>query len=127
MSFIEIVEEEEEFRLDIGESFFILRRFDSAVYRRIEKKHTTKKKNFRSGETIATVDDHAVNEDLLDYMITGWGNIKSPTTGEDVPCERSNKFKLPGSVKVQITEACDSESITCDLTEKKTSKNSSDT
>lgn len=109
--FVEIVEENETFRLDIGESYFDLRRFDSAIYRRIEKKHTTRKKNYRTGEMIVDTDDYAVNADLLDYMVTGWGGIKSPVTGEDVPCEMANKLKLPGSVKIKITEACDSDSI----------------
>lgn len=123
MAFIEIVEEGEEFRLDIGESWFDLQRFDSEFYRQIEKKHTTRKKDYRTGQMILTVDDYAVNADLLDHMIKGWGEIKSPLTGKDVPCERQYKLKLPGSVKVQITEACDSESIT---TEKKTDSQSSD-
>ncbi len=123
MGFIEIVEEQEEFRLDIGESFFMLRRFDSEVYRRIEKKHTKRTKNYRTGEMVREVDEYAVNADLLDYMITGWGKVKSPTTSQDVSCERSIKLKLPGSVKMQITEACDSDSI---ATEKKTGPKSLD-
>jgi len=112
MGFIEIVEAQEEFKLDIGDSFFNLRRFDSEVYRRIEKKHTIKKKNLRGGQMIVDTDDYAVNADLLDYMITGWGGIKSSLTGEDVTCEKVNKLKLPGSVKMQITEACDAGSVT---------------
>jgi len=122
MAFIEIVEEQEEFRLDIGESFFNLRRFDSEAYKRIEKKHTKRKKNYRTGQWEVEVDDYAVNADLFDYMITGWGEIKSPLTHEDVPCEKVSKLKLPGSVKIQITEACDSDSIT---TEKKTNSTTS--
>jgi len=112
MPFIEIIDDEESFRLDVGDSYFELRRFDSANYNEIEKKHTKKKKNFRTGEWIKEVDDRSVNDDLLDYMVTGWGHIKSPTTGEDVPCEKKNKIKLPGSVKMQIIEACDADNIT---------------
>jgi len=118
MSFIEIVEDQETFELEIGESILELRRFDSTVYNRIEKKHTKKEKHGRTGQIFRDVDEHAVNEDLLDYMILGWRNVKSPTTGEDVPCERAYKLKLPGTVKLQAIEACDTESITL---EKKTS------
>lgn len=122
MSFIEIVEENESFRLEKGESWFDLRRFDTEVYRQIEKRHTTKRKNIRGGGWIVEVDEYAVNQDLLDYMITGWGNVKSPTTKKDVECTRENKLKLPGATKVEIIEACDADHITTgkDPGEKKT-------
>ena len=124
MGFIEIVEKEETFQLKIGESLLTLRRFDSAVYKEIEKEHTTNKKNYRTGVMSKEVDEYAVNLDLLDHMIVGWQHIKSPTTGEDVPCDKKTKGKLPGTVKLKITEACDSDSITI---EKKTSSNSDST
>lgn len=117
MAYIEIVEDQETFDLEIGDSTLTLRRFDSEVYKKIEKKHTKKEKNYRTGQVIRDIDEYAVNADLLDYMIVDWKEIKSPTTGEDVPCVKEMKNKLPGAVKIQITEACDSESIT---TEKKT-------
>ena len=111
MSFIEIIEDQETFELAIGESSFNLRRFDSQIYKDIEKRHTTRTKNLRQGGWIKEVDDYAVNEDLLDYMIIDWKNIKSPLTGDDVECTKANKNKLPGTVKVQIIEACDADSI----------------
>ena len=121
--FIEIIEEQETFRLNIGESYFDLRRFDSEKYNEIEKEHTKKHKNYRTGEMVTDPpDENAINADLLDYMIVGWGNIKSPTTAKDVSCERAMKLKLPGKIKLQITEACDSESITV---EKKTNSTTS--
>jgi len=120
MGFIEIVEEEETFELKRGESTLTLRRFDSEVYRKIESRHTKKQKNFRQGGWIKEVDDFAVNEDLLDYMIVDWKNVKSPNTHEEVPCIRENKLKLPSSVKVEIIEACDSDSISGKGDEKKT-------
>lgn len=122
MGFIEIVEEQETFELKIGESMLTLRRFDSKVYRDFEKDHTTNKKNYRTGDISKEVDEYAVNLDLLDFMIISWKNVKSPTTGEDVSCDKKTKAKLPGSVKMRITEACDSDSIT---TEKKTEPKSS--
>ncbi|MDA3832604.1 MAG: hypothetical protein PF495_04330 [Spirochaetales bacterium] len=114
MAFIEIVEDQETFELEIGESGLTLRRFDSEVYRKIEKKHTKKEKNYRTGQKMKEVDEYAINLDLLDYMIVGWRGVRSPTTGEDVPCNKEMKAKLPGSIKMQITEACDSESITAE-------------
>ena len=117
MAFIEIVEDQETFELEIGDSSLTLRRFDSEVYRKIEKKHKKKEKNYRTGQKIKEVDEYAVNLDLLDYMVVDWRGVRSPTTGEDVPCNKDMKAKLPGSIKMQITEACDSESITV---EKKT-------
>ena len=110
--FIEIIEDQETFELEIGESAFTLRRFDSETYRKIEKKHTKREKNLRTGQIFREVDEYAVNEDLMDYMIVGWRGIKSPTTGNDVPCTKEMKNKLPGSVKVQIIDACDADSIT---------------
>lgn len=121
MGFIEIVEDGETFELPIGDSILTLRRFDSEVYRKIEKKHTKKEKNYRTGQMIKDVDEYAVNLDLLDYMIIGWKGVRSPVSGEDVPCTKEMKSKLPGAVKIQVTEACDSESITA---EKKTEQQS---
>ena len=123
MAFIEIVEDKESFELQIGDSVLTLRRFDSKIYRDFEKDHTTNKKNYRTGAVAKEVDEYAVNLDLLDYMIIDWKDVKSPTTGEDVPCNNKTKGKLPGTVKIKITEACDSDSIT---TEKKTDSQSSD-
>jgi len=114
MGFIEIVEEEETFEYPIGDSTLILRRFDSELYRDIEKRHTKRHKNLRQGGWIDDQDTYAINADLLDYMVTGWKDVKSPTTGEDVPCTREMKLKLPNVVKVEILEACDADSITSD-------------
>lgn len=124
MGFIEIVEEEETFELFMGETKFTLRRFDSETYKDIERKHTKRHKNFRQGGFISEIDDYAVNEDLLDYMIVGWEGVKSPTTGQDVPCTREMKLKLPNTAKVQIVEACDADSITTGGEKKTTTKHS---
>ena len=112
MGFIEIVEEGETFELPIGDSILILRRFDSELYRDIEKRHTKRHKNLRQGGWFEEQDTYAINDDLLDYMIVDWKHVKLPTTGEDVPCTRENKLKLPGTVRVTILEACDVDSIT---------------
>ena len=112
MSFIEIVEEQETFEYAAGDSTLVLRRFDSEVYRDIEKRHTRRQKNLRQGGWIEEQDTYAINADLLDYMVVDWKDVKSPTTGDDVPCTRENKLKLPNSVKVAVLEACDADSIT---------------
>jgi len=112
MPFIEIVESEESFELPISDSVLTCRRFDSETYRQIEKKHTKKNKNHRSGVIFSETDDYAVNADLLDYMILDWKGIHSPLTKKEVPCTRENKLKLPGVIKVRIIEACDADSVT---------------
>jgi len=117
MTYIEIVEDQETFELGIGDSKLNLRRFNAEVHKQIEKRHTKKEKNLRTGQWIRDTDDYLVNEDILDYIILGWEGIKSPVTGEDVPCNKETKQKLPGSVKLRILDACDADSIT---TEKKT-------
>lgn len=125
--FIEIIEDAETFELAMGKSSFTLRRFDSEVYKRIEKKHMKKQKNHRTGQIFRDVDEYAVNADLLDHMIVGWQGIKSPTTGNDVPCTKETKNKLPGGVKVEIVEACDADSITGDEKKKESGPTSENT
>jgi hypothetical protein len=112
MSFIEIVEEQETFEHAVGGSTLVLRRFDSEVYRDIEKRHTKRHKNLRQGGWIEEQDSYAINADLLDYMVVDWKDVRSPSTKEDVPCTRENKLKLPNSVKIEILDACDADSIT---------------
>jgi len=112
MAFLEIIEEQESFDFQVGDSILKLRRLDPEVYREIHKKHTKTHKHPRTGNIFKETDDFAVNADLLDYMIVGWSNVKSPSTGEDVPCNKENKNKLPGSVQVQIVEACDVNNVT---------------
>jgi len=110
-NYVEIVEEQESFDFPIGDSVFQLRRLASAKYKEIQKKYTTTKKD-RQGRPYIDVDEDAVNEDLLDYLIIGWGIIKSPTSGQDIECTYDNKQKLPGTVKQKIIEACDTERVT---------------
>jgi len=123
MGFIELIEDTEEFELSVGESTLNLRRFGTDVYNEIERKHTKTRKHRRTGQIIKDPDEQAVNRDLLDYMVISWRDVHSSTAEGDVPCTKENKNKLPGSVKLQILEACDSESIT---TEKKTISTSSE-
>ncbi len=109
--FIEIVEENESFTKIFGSSKFYLRRLSSEALKRIQKKHTKKIKNFRTGEWLYERDEDAINEDILDWCITGWDDVHSPVTKKDVPCTRENKLKLPGVTKIDIITACDETNI----------------
>jgi len=117
MAYIQIIEEDERFELRIEDSVFSLRRFDSTIYSRIEKKHTKNIKNRKTGAVTVEIDNNAVNADLLDYIICDWSGIQSPTTKTDVPCTKENKLRLPSNIKVQVLEACDADYIVS--TEKK--------
>jgi len=111
--FVEIIDRDEEFQLTIGGSTFDLRRLDPDEYERIEKLHTTWKRNRAAGGMrYPVVDNLEVNKDLLDYCIKGWHDVINPVTKAEVECTRATKWKLPGTVKVQINEACDVEAVT---------------
>jgi hypothetical protein len=112
MGFITIIDENECFKLKIGDSEFKLRRFDSQHYAKLVKKHTHK--YWKRGQECSEIDETSLNAELYDYIIQGWTNIKHPITNEDVPCIVENKVKLPSSVKVKIIEECDSDSLNFD-------------
>jgi len=108
--FIEIVTNDERSVMEFGESKITIRRFDSDIYDKIRKRWTTKKGfNRRTGEPQVTVDEKMVNEDLLDYIIVSWENVKHPSTAEDVPCDKDTKNSLPTSIKTRVIEMADSE------------------
>jgi hypothetical protein len=116
--YVTIVEEDEEFEHQIGESIFGLRRFNTEIYRQIRKRHT-KAPKFRRNQMIDQIDEDAINADLLDYMIKWWKKVKSSVTGKDVECTKENKLKLPGSAQVEIIEACDQDGIMTEIAEDK--------
>lgn len=124
--FIEIVSEDEKNVLAIGDSKIFYRRFDSEVFNKIQKKWTVVKgTDRRTGQPKRESDDKAINDELLDWLITGWENIKHPVTGADVACTKENKLKLPSGVKTQLIEHADAENTQVEIieAEKKTSKN----
>ena len=110
MSFVTIIDSNESFNLEIGDSTFNLRRLDLETYNGFVKARTKQvwKKHQPSGEE---TDWDGVYDDMLDYVITGWRNIKHPVTKEDVQCERKIKLKLPGVVREQIFEATNATSV----------------
>ena len=116
--FIEIVSDDERNLFESGESKIFYRRFDSEVFYRIQKKWTTKKGiDKRTGMPKMETDDKQVNDELLDWLICEWQNIKDPKTGKDVPCTKENKLKLPSSIKTQLIERADAESTQKDADE----------
>lgn len=116
--FIEIVSDDERNVFESGDSKIFYRRFDSEVFYKIQKKWTTKKGiDKRSGMPKMETDDKAVNDELLDWLIVDWKNIKNPQTGSDVPCTKENKLKLPSSIKAALIERADSESTQNDADE----------
>ena len=118
MSFIEIVSDDERNVYELGESKIIYRRFDSEVFYKIQKKHTQKKGiNKRTGLPNVETDDKAINDELLDWLIVEWTGIHHPQTGQDVPCTKENKLKLPSSIKTQLIERADAENTQQEIAE----------
>lgn len=107
--FVEIVTDDERNELWIDDSVIYYRRFDSQVYRDIEKRHSKNKGRDRTGQPIIETDQAAINDDVLDYVITGWGTVVNPTTKEPVPCTREYKLKLSASVRLQVIQMADSD------------------
>lgn len=110
--FIEIIEEDETFSKTFGGSILHGRRFSSETLKQIRKRHTKHSRNRQTGMMTPETDEDAVNDDLIDYIITGWDNVKSPTTGDAVPCNRENKLKLPGPIKAQFVDEATTDNIT---------------
>lgn len=110
--FLEIIDPDESFTLPIGKSTLDLRRLDPEKLREIRKTHTTTTTEFVDGRPvkISSTDDQAINEDILDYCIRGWGVVRHPVTKQPVPCTRENKLKLPGKAKLLVLNACNSDS-----------------
>jgi len=117
MGFITIVTDDETFDFPVGDSTFTLRRVPDDLARRTFKRHTPRAKPGREPET----DFFGVTNDVLEYAITGWSNIKQPVTKEDVPCTAENKLRLPATVKADIMDAIDQGDIGAD--EKVVTKN----
>jgi (2Fe-2S) ferredoxin len=122
-SFIEVVTDDEEIPLKVGDSTIWYRRFDIEEYNRIVKRWTTKGKiNRATGERILHTDDQGVSNDLLDYLIKRWENIKHPKTKKDVECTKEMKLKLPTDIRLEILDKAGAKDAIGDTEpEKKTS------
>lgn len=115
---ITIVTEDEKNEFAIGSSVIEFRRVDTLTYDNIARKHRTKKGTDRTGRTIHEENTQEINNDVLDYAIIGWRDVRHPITGEAVPCTRENKLKLPSQVKADLIEKC--MEATTEFEEKKT-------
>lgn len=117
--FIEIVTEDEQSTMVVGESKIFYRRFSKDKYEEITKRYTEQTGADRQGKPAYYTDDQAVNDDLLDYIIMDWENVKHPTTKEDVECSKKNKLALPGNVKLQLIDKANASSTDIKQAEKK--------
>lgn len=113
MGFIQIIDPDESFTKKFGDSEIFCRRITGQIIHELNKKHSHEETLANRQKIIVQSLDEQndVNNDILDYIITGWKNIKHPKTGDDVPCTRSAKLLLPGSVKNPILEDAGAESI----------------
>ena len=110
-NFIEIIEEDESFSKKIGDSTLHGRRISTQKIREIQKRHTKYKRNRQTGLMVPETDEGAVDDDMIDYALTGWENVVSPVTGQPVECTREIKLKLPTTVKTEFIEESLSENI----------------
>jgi hypothetical protein len=101
---IEIVREEEQLEFKLGDSIIYFRRISNKHYKEIVAKHTFFKGNDRAGNPKYERDDDAINEELLDYIITGFVTIRDPITKKNVECTLENKNSLPVGIRIQIIE-----------------------
>jgi len=122
---IQIVDEEELFVYESDESEIVYRRIPDDVVRKLNRRHTKKKGRDRTGQPIEEVDADALAMDMLDYIIVRWNNIVHPVTGEDVPCTRDYKGKLPADVKGELISLAQEKSGVA-LDEKKRDSNDSE-
>ncbi len=93
---IQIIDPEEAFKLRLEGAVFTLRRLDSATLMAIERRHA---------HTPSEARRQRINDDVLDYIIRDWKGVFSPLGGEEVPCTRENKLRLPTSIKLKLLEA----------------------
>lgn len=110
MSFITIVETDEAFdwRPTSGgepmDSAFRLRIVPDDARKKIRKENTHK--TFVQHRPVDELSEEAYEADLLDYAIVDWSGIKAAGTGEDVPCTKAMKIRLPLKWKIEIMRLC---------------------
>ncbi len=97
MGKIQIISAREAFDVQIGESVFTIRRLHRDVIANSRRRHTRIVPAEEPGAQPRTeVDEQAVNDDLVDYVIQAWTGVTGPGD-EDVPCTLENKLALPTS------------------------------
>jgi len=111
---IELMDDTEEIPVYFGnnrEQTIWIRRLSSTKLREFTKKHTSRKGRDRAGIPIEKVNEDAVDNDILDWMITRWENVPIPgTKGKEMaPCTREFKTKLPPLARAELMEVGNSE------------------
>jgi len=130
MAFIEIIEDGESFEKvfpGYEETSFTLRRCSLSHIREWQKKHTSFVFDKLQKKEVEKVDTDKVDEEALDFCVTGWSGVISPVTGDDIPCTREYKTKLPDLIKVGIMNECNAVSISDRDKKKENSTNSKTT
>lgn len=72
------------------EVFYTIRKLDPDVHRAIVKRHT-RNEFVRGVGRVKETDLDAVNDDLLDHVLTGWRGVLM--RGAPAPCERPLKLR----------------------------------
>lgn len=83
------------------ETVYHLRPISVDDHRRLSKQNTKDGIDPESRQVVKTIDFEALNDDLLDFCLTGWSGIL--LKGEPAPCSRENKLKLDGARRVALT------------------------
>lgn len=102
MSYITIINDDEEIPMKFGESTIMRRRYSTAVHNDLEKKHRKRRKN-RQGEVYYEVDDIGMNNAVIDHVIAELINV-SDGKGGFVETTLANKLRLPGEVVAEVME-----------------------
>ena len=93
------------------QSEFMLRMLSRDVARRLEKKHTRRKR--RRGTFEEELDKFGFADDCLDHCIVDWKGVKGLELKEDgsyeesdLPCTRDYKLALGEGIKAEIARKC---------------------
>jgi hypothetical protein len=72
-----------------ADAIYVLRKLIPEKTRSIRKAHTKHARNGRTGVMEATTDEEAIQDALIDYVLTDWRGIT--LKGQPAPCDRFHK------------------------------------
>lgn len=75
------------------ETTYHIRVVPPAKYQELQRKHTRKVVNRVTHRREDVVDQDALTEDLVDYLLIGWDGVIYKRSREPVPCTRENKLQ----------------------------------
>lgn len=93
MSKVQLVQDNEEFEVKIGDSFFTLSRVPAEETTKMLRKHTKKV----PGQGEKEVDHVTFNREYRERIIRGWREMDG-----DPPCTIQNKMRLPNDIWLEI-------------------------